>query len=105
VQWYTHDRHPPVARPVQQLRGFERVFLEAGERARVEIELGVTQLAYLDSRERLALHPDEYELRVGHSAEDVRASDRFEVTGKKRLLETGNRRLFSDVSFTAEPGR
>jgi beta-glucosidase len=98
VQFYTHDRHPPLARPVQQLRGFERVFLEAGERVRVEIELGATQLAYLDERERLAVHPGEYELRVGHSAGDVRGSDRFEITGEKRLLETGERRLFSDVT-------
>jgi len=103
VQFYSHDRHPPLARPVQQLRGFERVFLEPGERARVTLELGATQLAFLDERERPAVHPGEYELRVGHSAEDVRACADFEITGEKRFLDTGDRRLFSDVTVDSAP--
>ncbi|WP_436907703.1 glycoside hydrolase family 3 N-terminal domain-containing protein [Halosimplex marinum] len=102
VQWYSHAEHPPLVRPVQRLRGFRRVFLEPGERARVSLELGATQLSFLDEAEQLAVHPGAYELRAGHSAADVRATERFEITGEKRRLDGADRRLFSDVRVEGE---
>lgn len=97
AQWYTRDVHPPLARPVRKLRGFERVYLEPGEAARVTLELGATQLAFLDRREELAAHSGEYELEIGRSSDDLRGSERFAIRGEKRRLALGERRLFSDV--------
>ncbi|RKD89199.1 glycoside hydrolase family 3 N-terminal domain-containing protein [Halopiger aswanensis] len=97
VQWYSHARNPPLVRPVQQLRAFERVFLEPGERARVTVELGTSQLALLDETEELAVHPGEYELRVGRSAADIRATATVEIGGEKRLVPTIEKRFFGET--------
>ncbi|MCU4802706.1 glycoside hydrolase family 3 C-terminal domain-containing protein [Halobacteria archaeon HArc-gm2] len=98
VQLYAHDRHPPLVRPVQQLQGFERVSLDPGERVRVTFELDATQFAFLDEAERLSVHSGAYELRVGRSAEDIRSTAEFEITGEKRHVPTEDRALFTDVA-------
>ncbi|MFC6726449.1 glycoside hydrolase family 3 C-terminal domain-containing protein, partial [Halobium palmae] len=73
VQLYTHAESPDQTRPVQELKGFERVSLDAGESARVSFEVGATQLAYHDREMNLTVHEGPYELRVGHSAAEIAA--------------------------------
>ncbi|MFJ3779072.1 glycoside hydrolase family 3 N-terminal domain-containing protein [Streptomyces sp. NPDC090075] len=46
VQLYTHQRYGTSSRPVRELKGFERVTLEAGESATVTFEVGPDQLRY-----------------------------------------------------------
>jgi beta-glucosidase len=46
VQLYVHQRHGTAARPVRELKGFERVNLGAGERATLTFPLGPAELRY-----------------------------------------------------------
>lgn len=46
VQLYLHQRHGSAARPVRELKGFQRVHLEAGEARTVELGIGPDELRY-----------------------------------------------------------
>ena len=89
VQLYARAESPDQARPVQELVGFRRVSLDAGESKRVTFEVDATQLAYHDRDMNLAVHEGPYELRVGHSAADVAATASVEVTDTKVVPRTG----------------
>jgi len=68
VQLYIRDVAASVARPVRELKGFERVSLRAGERRRVEFTLGPEQLGFYDSRVRWTVEPGEFKVFVGTSS-------------------------------------
>jgi beta-glucosidase len=46
VQVYVHQRHGTAARPVRELKGFERVALKAGDRSTLTFPLGPAELRY-----------------------------------------------------------
>jgi beta-glucosidase len=79
VQLYVHDRLASVTRPVQELRGFERTTLAPGERRTVSFVLGRSELAFLDRSMRRVVEPGLFDVRVGSSSADVRASAVLEV--------------------------
>ncbi|UPM44122.1 glycoside hydrolase family 3 C-terminal domain-containing protein [Halocatena salina] len=83
VQLYASAQNPDQARPVQELVGFERVHIDAGEAKRVRFEVDASQLAYHDRNLDLAVEAGPYEFRVGHSAADIVTSASFEVTETK----------------------
>jgi beta-glucosidase len=68
VQLYVHDRLASVTRPVQELRGFERITLAPGERRTVRFRLGQAELAFLDRAMRRVVEPGIFEVRVGGSS-------------------------------------
>ncbi len=96
VQLYVHAESPDQARPVQELKGFERVSLAAGESKRVSFEVDATQLAYHDPDMNLVVPEGSFELRVGHSAAAVAETATVEVTDSKRVPRTG-RTYFSET--------
>ena len=89
VQLYASAENPSQARPVQELVGFERVHLDAGEVKRVRFEVDASQLAFHDRDMNLAVEEGPYEFRVGHSASDVVDAASFEVTATKEVPATG----------------
>ena len=54
-----------VTRPVRELKGFERVALQAGESRRVSFELGAEELSYYGPGGRWVLEPGEFKVWVG----------------------------------------
>jgi beta-glucosidase len=52
VQLYLHQRHGSAARPVRELKGFERVSLEPGETRTVRFALGPAELRYWNAAAR-----------------------------------------------------
>ena len=79
AQLYIHERVTPVATPVKQLRGFERVGLQAGEKKTVKFELGPEDLQLLDRDMRWVVVPGTFDINVGSSSEDIRAKGALEV--------------------------
>ena len=71
VQMYIRDRFSSVTRPVKELKGFRRVFLEPGETAAVEFQIGPEQLAFYDIRMERTVEPGEFEIMVGNSSRDA----------------------------------
>lgn len=52
VQLYIHQRHGTAARPVRELKGFERVAIGGGATRTVTFELGATELRYWNAASR-----------------------------------------------------
>jgi beta-glucosidase len=86
VQLYVHDAVASVTRPIKQLVGFARVPLEPGQTRRVQFSLDPSQLAFYDAALRLVVEPGQFDVEIGASSSDVRASGRFEIVGKLREL-------------------
>ncbi len=86
VQLYVQDPVASVTRPIQQLAGFARVSLEAGESRRVGFELDPSQLAFYDRDMRFVVEPGLVHVRIGASAEDLRLQGSFHIEGKVREL-------------------
>jgi beta-glucosidase len=80
VQLYVKHIDSQVSRPTQELKGFKRVHLQAGERKTVEIPLPVKRLAYWDiSAKAWHVERDRIEIRVGGSSADIRLKQTVEV--------------------------
>src|ERR1700740_3092471 len=83
VQLYIHQRHGTSARPVRELKGFQRITLEAGKTRTVSFSLGPNELRYWsDATKGWVQDETGFDLFVGgSSAADLKAS--FEVRHEK----------------------
>jgi beta-glucosidase len=73
VQLYVKHLHSQVSRPLQELKGFQRVHLNAGEQKTVEIALPAKRLAYWDiSKNDWHVERDSIEIRMGASSKEIR---------------------------------
>jgi beta-glucosidase len=79
VQLYVHDVVSTVATPVKQLRGFQKVGLNPGEKRSVSFTLGPEDLCLLDQHMNWVVEPGAFEVMVGSSSEDIRLKGTFEV--------------------------
>jgi len=79
AQLYVRDRHASVSRPVLELRGFERVSLDAGESRTLRFDLLPVQLALYDAQGRWSVEAGEFDLMIGSSSQDLRLRSRFAV--------------------------
>ena len=92
AQLYVTDRYASRTRPVQELCGFCRVHLEAGESKTLCFQLQPSQLAFLDKDMRWKIEKGDFDFRIGASSEDVRGACRVIVTenawidGKTRTM-------------------
>ncbi len=80
VQLYIRDPVASVVRPVQELAGFERVSLQAGETRPVRFELGPERLGLYNRQLQFVVEPGEFRVTVGTSSTGG-LDDRFEVIG------------------------
>lgn len=76
---YVHQRFTPVATPIKQLRGFDRIALEPGEKKTVNVTLGPEDLQLLNQEMRWVVVPGTFELIVGRSSEDIVANATLKV--------------------------
>jgi beta-glucosidase len=86
VQFYTRTDGASVTRPVKELRGFQRVSLQPGERKRVTFTLPVERLAYYDGALELVVEPAHVQVMVGNSAQNLPLQGSFVVAGDKRTV-------------------
>lgn len=68
VQLYVRDVVASVTRPVQELKGFQRVTLRPGESRRVEFRLGPAELGFYDRDMKWVVEPGRFEVRVSDSS-------------------------------------
>jgi beta-glucosidase len=81
VQLYVRDVESSVRRPDKELRGFERITLKPGEKRKVTFPLRAQQLAFWDEVKTHAfvVEPGAFEVMVGRSSADIRATARLQV--------------------------
>lgn len=71
VQFYVHDLHSTVTRPVKELKGFERITLQPGEQTTVTFEVGPEALRAYDREMQRVVEPGTFELMVGPNSRDL----------------------------------
>lgn len=71
VQLYVHDVFASVARPVKELKGFERIYLEPGQTKTVSIPVTESSLTYYDMNGNTIFEPGDFEIMVGPNSRDL----------------------------------
>ena len=80
VQLYIRDPVATMTRPVKELKGFQRVSLQPGQKRRIEFVLDREHLGFWNREMRYVVEPGEFRVMVGSSSADV-IEARFEVAG------------------------
>jgi beta-glucosidase len=65
AQLYIRDLVGSVARPVKELKGFQRILLEPGEERRVEFELPAAEMGFYDLDMAYVVEPGQYKVWIG----------------------------------------
>ena len=71
VQLYIRDMVGSIARPVQELMGFERISLKPGESRNVTFNIDAELLKFYNSDLKYVCEPGEFEVMVGTNCRDV----------------------------------
>ena len=82
VQLYVRDEVSSVIRFEKELRGFERIHLNAGETKTVRFTLSPEELQMPDRNMEWVVEPGWFQVFVGSSSVDIRQEGRFEIVGK-----------------------
>lgn len=72
VQLYLRDELASVARPVMELKGFQRVHLEPGESRELRFTISPVMLTLLDKDLRPVIEPGDFRVMIGASSQDIR---------------------------------
>lgn len=72
VQLYIHDVYSSSTRPVQELRGFQKVAIRAGEEKTVTFTLTQENLKYYDHDLNYVCEPGDFEIMIGSNCKDVK---------------------------------
>lgn len=84
VQLYVRDPESSAYKPLQELKGFMKLRLEAGASAEAAFELDARSFSYWDRVSgSWQVEPGAYEIRVGASSRDIRLSARVELASSR----------------------
>ena len=82
VQLYIRDLVGSVTRPVKELKGFQRVALEAGEQKTVQFRVPVQELSFYDSDMKYTVEPGDFSVMIGGNSVEGLTTD-FKVVSLK----------------------
>ena len=72
AQLYLRDQIASVARPVQALKGFERIHLAAGASKTIKLTLLPEDFEMLNEKMETVIEPGEFTIMIGSSSRDIR---------------------------------
>lgn len=72
VQLYTRDMVGSIARPVKELKGFQRIALKAGESKQVTFTITENDLKFFNNELKYAAEPGAFRLFIGGNSRDVK---------------------------------
>lgn len=85
VQLYLKDDESHLIRPVHELKGFEKVFLEPGEKKEIRFELSQRDFSYYNpNRGGWNVESGEFTVRIGSSSRDIRSERKLTVISTQR---------------------
>jgi beta-glucosidase len=83
VQLYLHDKKASVERPIKELKGFDKVFLQPGETQQISIELSTRDLSFWDvNTNNWLAESGEFEVLLGTSLDSIRLKSIFSYSNK-----------------------
>jgi beta-glucosidase len=71
VQLYIQDVAADIARPVKELKGFEKILLQPGEKRAVQFQLTPADLGYWNHQAKFKSDPGKFRVFVGGNSRDV----------------------------------
>ena len=74
VQLYIRDLVGSVTRPVKELKGFERIFLKAGESKTVQFNITPEMLKFYNYDLQYIYEPGDFEVMIGGDSEQVKSA-------------------------------
>lgn len=75
VQLYIRDLYASVARPVLELKGFQRIHLQKGESKWLNFKIDREMLSMFDSDLNEVVEPGDFRIMIGASSNDIRLRD------------------------------
>lgn len=72
VQLYIRDLVGSVTRPVKELKGFQKIFLKAGESKTVSFNITTNDLRFYNNDLKYDWEPGEFEIMIGANSNDVK---------------------------------
>ncbi|MEG0889138.1 MAG: beta-glucosidase BglX [Bacteroides sp.] len=79
VQLYIRDLVASITRPVKELKGFEKVFLKAGESRKISFKITPELLKFYNYDLQFVCEPGEFDLMIGGNSQEVKTT-RFVLT-------------------------
>jgi beta-glucosidase len=80
VQLYISDKKSSLPRPVKELKGFQKIFLQAGEEQTITFTIDRNALIYYDdTKNSWIAEPGEFEAWIGSSSVDIKEKIKFEL--------------------------
>lgn len=79
VQLYIRDMLSSVARPVMELKGFQRVHLKAGESKIFSFTITPEMLSLLDINMKEVVEPGDFRIMIGASSRDIKLKETLTV--------------------------
>jgi beta-glucosidase len=81
VQMYIHEKYGSIARPVVELKGFQRVSLEPGQTKHLTFTITPESLKFYNTDLSYKVEPGDYEIMIGTSSIETSKAD-LQVTDK-----------------------
>jgi beta-glucosidase len=82
VQLYIHDLVGSVTRPVKELKGFQKIFLKAGESKKVSFTITSKDLSFFRADMTFGTEPGFFDVFIGGNSEDL-IKKRFELVNEQ----------------------
>ncbi|MBV9671787.1 MAG: fibronectin type III-like domain-contianing protein, partial [Verrucomicrobia bacterium] len=80
AQLYVGQENPPVDRPIKELKGFRKVYLEPGQSQVVTLPLNVRSFAYWDeTTQKWTASAGTYDISVGAASDDIQLKGKFSL--------------------------
>lgn len=95
VQLYVRDPESSVVRPLKELKGFARLYLQPGQSRKIHFRLAASQMSFFENGAHW-LESGKIEVMVGASSADIRLRGEFEIVGNKADV-SAERVFFTDV--------
>lgn len=116
AQLYVGDEESTIFRPVKELKGFKKVYLEPGEEKEIKIELGRRAFAFWNvNTNDWCVESGKFKIYVGASSADIRLETELTVNAAQTeipdysetapIYYTGKVQTVPDEQFTAVLGR
>lgn len=80
VQLYLRDKVGSVVRPVKELKDFQKIMLQPGERKTIQFVIDKEKLSFYDQKLNWITEPGDFDLMIGASSSDIRLKSSFELT-------------------------
>lgn len=79
VQLYLRDKVGSVVRPMKELKDFKKLMLQPGETKTISFIINKEKLSFYNAQLQWVAEPGDFDIMIGSSSADIRASDKFQL--------------------------